>query len=212
MLLIGFLALASCGGSGETSDTTLSDREAYKEAVENADSTSKTQVEPTEITERPEVTLPETFNKPEDEILATYLAYHEARLVAAGKPEVDPNYPALYEFLVEPQASLAREGLEKIAAAEQVIVDPGGTELGHSVRFVGAFSPEKTEGNSVTILDCFVDATEIQTLDGEVLENDPVTFVLAVEMKVVDGAWKVAARDVKDRYEGVNECEEYANV
>ncbi len=213
LLVAGLLVLAGCGGSSEASDTTLSQLDQYKEAVvEDQSASGDSQPGTTETTTRPEVTIPDEFDQPEDEILATYNAYHEARLIASGRPEADPDYAPLFELMVDPEASKVREGLEKKKAAGEIVVDPGFTELSHSVRFVGAFSPEKTEGNTVVLLDCFVDATEIRTLDEEVLESDPVTFVLAIEMKVVDGEWKVAARDVKDRYEGVSECEEYANV
>ena len=158
------------------------------------------------------MTLPDEFNEPVDEILAVYNAYHEARDVAWGRPEVDPDYAPFYEFVTESQAKLEREAIEKFAEDKQIVVDPGFTEMSHSVRFVGAFNPEKTEGNTVTLIDCFVDATEVRNLDEEVLSDEVVTFVLAVEMKVVDGSWKVAAKDVKERYEGVSECEEYANI
>lgn len=220
-LVIGLSILASCGGSTEPSDTTLSSDEidnqasgstANDDAVNDDAASTTSRVESPETAERPTVTIPDEFNDPEDEILATYLAYHEARLIAWGEPEADPDYAPLYELVVDPEASNIREGIEKKKAAGEIIVDPPNSDSSHSVRFVGAFDPTKTEGNSVTLIDCFVDATEVRTLDGEVLESDPITFVLAIEMRVVDGAWKVAARDVKETYTGVSECEEYANV
>ncbi len=209
----GMLVLAGCGGSSEASDTTSSQLDQYKEAVaEDEETSSDGEVESTETTARPEVTIPDEFNQPEDEILATYNAYNEASLLAFGPPVADPDYASLYEFVVDPHAGNIREGIEENKAAGKIIVNPVNSELSHSVRFVGAFDPERIEGNSVTLLDCFVDATEVRTIDGDVLESEPVTYVLAVEMRVVDGAWKVAAEDVKEQYEGVSECEEYANL
>ena len=212
-LAASFLLLASCGGSSESSDTTLSDREEFAEAIKNDESTTTVKQDRTETDDgRPIVTIPNEFDDPQDEILATYNAYHEALLVGMGKPEVNPDYEPLFELVVDPEASNLRDVMVEFQDEGHVVIDPSNSETSHSVRFVGAFNPEKTEGNTVTLIDCHVDATEIRTLDGKIVNDEVVTFAKAVEMKVVDGAWKFSAQEVKERYEGVNECEEYANV
>ena len=203
LFAVGLLASACSNNSADPVDIT-NRTDTQQPSTTAADETTTTKKD------RPDVTVADSFPDVDSEIIQRYLAYQEAYLVAAGKPEADPDYAPLYEYTIDPQASTERENLGRLKQNGEVVVDPPASETKRSVKFVdGTFTEEKQEGQRVVLLDCNVYGYVLQTTDGEVLNNKTVTFVLAVEMKVADSEWRVAAVEIKEEYEGVNTCEDY---
>lgn len=151
----------------------------------------------------PETTSPATSTTAvpaEEEIVARYLGFWDARLAAnSGTP--DPDDPALAEFATGEQLQTViaetrrrrEEGLALRAA------EPSRTE--HIVTVVSR------SGDRAELQDCFVnDGVVYRVATGEVVDDSVVTRnVLAVMVKV-DGLWKLQRASVVQEWEGVAGC------
>ncbi len=201
--VVGLMLASGCSGSGTASPTTAAEVNAgpTTEAQEVATTT-------TEVVEREQVTLPDAFSSPQDEIIATYLLYNELFLVAAGPPFADPDYAPLYEVLTEPHTTSIREALQDLERKGRVEVEPD-DRGSHTISFARSNPPlagEKADGQTVTLEDCFVNVTEVRDTNGNVIDDGVVTIEMGVVMKVEGGVWKVSGTDIKQVYEGTSTC------
>ncbi len=201
--VVGLMLASGCSGSGTASPTTAAEVNAgpTTEAQEVAATT-------TEVVEREQVTLPDEFSSPQDEIIATYLLYNELYLIAAGEPEADPGYEPLYEVLAGPHEEYIRDTLTELQEAGHVHLEPSDAGS-HTVRFGrtgGPIEEGEEEDREVILLDCFYNVTEIRDLDGNTIDDEYETLAIAAVMKVIDGKWRVFGIDVKQVFEGEAEC------
>jgi hypothetical protein len=212
------VAVAACS-SGSSDVEALPP--ASDEQVSTSSSTTTSSTVATTTTAMPESTpstladgkpileIPTEWDSDLDEIFGRYLLYWEALAIAAGPPEASPEYAALAELVDPADLAELKEQLEANLEAGHVYME-GDTGTEHVPRLPNPSVLSKTEGNEITIQDCFVDARALVNVDGDVLDDEVVVSLLNVKMIVVDGEWRVSGiRDASPESDGYRECREY---
>lgn len=190
------LATASCSDydSATPSSTTGADRSS---TTASSTAISTTSTEPSSTTSSTSTTGGQSV---EDEIIARYVGYWNARLAAnSGTP--DPNDPALREFATGRQ-------LETVIAETQANLDQG---LAFRARPNPADFRKVTvvevDGDRAVVQECFVDDGLVVRRDtGEVVNDTVATHNVRGELVRIDGAWRVSEARLVQRWEGVAGC------
>ena len=136
----------------------------------------------------------------EQEVQARYLAFWDARFAANQAPP-NPDFPALAELAVGDQ-------LEKVVAETRRNLDEGlalrARENSSAKRTVSVVS---VDGDEATVQECVVDDGIVYRFrTGEVVDEKVATHSVQGTMRRVDGAWKLAAARLVQRWEGVAGC------
>lgn len=223
-LVVGVLAIGACSSDpseaedfgllppAEADELDAPSSSTTTTARPTTTSTTATTAEPTGSTlpnGKPILEIPTEWDSDLDEIFGRYLLYWQALAIAMGPPEPSVEYPPLVE-LTEPDvlADLELQFVE-IRQAGHVLIEEG-TVTEHNPRLPNPSLLSKTEGNAVTIQDCFIDARILQTLDGAVLDDSIVAKLKNVKMEVIGGEWRVSGvRDALPDSDGHEECAEY---
>jgi hypothetical protein len=150
-----------------------------------------------------ETTLPEDaddeYESVEDEIIARYRAFWEARFEANMPP--DPDDPALREYATGAQ-------LEHVIAETQANQDEG-------VEFRRPDDPAdfqrvrvvSVEGDHAVVQECVVsDGLVVRRESGEIVDDSVVTYSVRGEMERIDSEWRLAAATAVQRWEGIAGC------
>lgn len=136
----------------------------------------------------------------EDEIIARYIGFWEARF-AANRGTPDPDDPALREFATGEQLETVivetrqrRDDGLALRAAEPSRMD-------HTVAVVSS-TADRAE-----LQDCFVnDGVVYRVATGEVVDDAVVTRNVSAVMVLVDGVWKLERATVIQEWEGIAGC------
>ena len=190
------LATASCSDddSAMPPSTTGTDRSS---TTTSSTTTSSTSTEPTSTTSATSTTGGQSV---EDEIIARYVGYWDARLAAnSGTPA--PNDPALREFATDRQ-------LETVIAETRANLDQG---LAFRARpnpaDVRTVTVVEVDGDRSVVQECFVDDGLVVRRDtGEVVNDTIATHNVRGELVRIDGAWRVSEARLVQRWEGVAGC------
>ena len=189
---------ASCS-SDDAATTTTTTTEAP------SSSTTETTTDTSSSTETPTPSTSTTSSTPsgqsiEDEIVARYIAYWDARFAAnTGTP--NPDDPALREYATGAQLDAVvaetRANLEQ-GRAFRPADDPA------DIQWVNVI---EVEGDHAVVQECVVTDGVIFNRDtGEVIDGEVYTQNVRGELQRVDGAWKVSAARLIQQWEGVAGC------
>jgi hypothetical protein len=201
-LMLGMvLALAGCVGCGDDDSRPVDDgagggsvREATTSTERDSESgTTTTAAEPTSTS------APSGSGTVEEEIVARYKAFWEARFAANSPP--DPDDPALRKYGTG-------EALDQIVAEAQANEDAG-VEFRPNDDPVGIQRIDviNVEGDRATVQECVVDdGLVVRQSDGSVVNDVVATHNKEGQMRRVDGEWRLASLRVVQRWEGVAGC------
>jgi hypothetical protein len=213
---------AACSGSSSADEglppvtldptTTSASSTTTTVATTTSSSTTTSTPAPTVPGGKLDLEIPTECDSDLDEIYGRYLLYWDAFLIAMGPPQADPNYPPLAELAGADLHSELILQIERRRDADEVLVDSENSATDHGLRLPNPAVLTKTEGNEVTIQDCFLDAIVGQTVDGQVLDDSVVSDLLNIKMKVIGGEWRVLGiREALPESSGYEECKDYAN-
>lgn len=202
-VLAAAMSVVALGCSDEDSPTpspTTTSETASSTPTPEATSTppeaTNTPLEPTSTTSP----TPSSEQSVEDEVIARYIAYWDARF-AANSDTPNPDDPALREYATGDQ-------LEAVIAETQANLDQG-------LAFRRAENPAEVQRVEVVEIDrdhavvqeCVVsDGVIIRRDTGEVVNDEVATHNVRGELLRVDGAWRVSAAELIQRWEGVAGC------
>lgn len=177
----------------------------------SSSSTTSSTPTPTVPGGKPDLEIPTEWESDLDEIYGRYLLYWDALGIAMGPPAPDPDYPPLAELA---EAALYEElqgQIEERRDSGRVVLE--GPDTDHGLRLPNPAVLTKTEGNEVIIQDCFIDGRIVQTLDGEILDDSVVPKLTNVNLKVIDGEWRVpAVVEALPESSGYQECKDYEQL
>lgn len=186
------LLAAACSDDDSATPSTNSDP-----ARSSTTTTSTTTTEATPVTSS---TSPPSGQSVEDEIIARYIGYWDARFAAnSGTP--NPDDPALRDYATGAQ-------LDAVIAETRANLDQG-------LAFRPAANPSdiqrvsvvEVEGDHAVVQECVVsDGVIIRRDTGEVVNDDVATHNVRGELVRVDGVWRVTAARLVQRWEGVAGC------
>lgn len=191
MLTIG-LALIAVSCSGDDSATRSPANDGARSPSTATSSTSTTA--PHSATSAPQ------GSSLEDEIIARYVGFWDARFAAnTGVP--NPDDPALREFAtgeqLETVISETRANLERGLAFRRA-ANPSDVQQ---------VSVIEVNGDRAVVQECVVaDGVIIRRDTGEVVNDDIATHSVRGELVRVDGVWKVSSAQLVQRWEGVAGC------
>ena len=136
----------------------------------------------------------------EDEIVARYVGFWDARLAANGEVP-NPDDPRLREFATGEQlervVAETRANLEQGRALRQA-ANPSGMQRVTVI---------EVDGDHAVVQECVVTDGVIVRLDtGKVVDDAVATHSVRGELVRVDGIWKVSATQLIQRWEGVAGC------
>jgi hypothetical protein len=141
----------------------------------------------------------EEFDSVEDEIIARYEGYWDARFAANSPP--NPDDAALREYATGGQ-------LDHVIAETQDNLDAG-------VEFRRADEPAdfrevsvlSVDGDSAVVQECVVnDNLVVRIGTGDVVDDGVATYNVRGDMQRVDGEWRLAAANQVQRWEGIAGC------
>ena len=136
----------------------------------------------------------------EDEIVARYVGFWDARLAANGEVP-NPDDARLREFATGEQ-------LERVVAETRANLDQG-RALRQAVNPSGMqrVTVIEVDGDHAVVQECVVTDGVIVRLDtGKVVDDAVATHSVRGELVRVDGIWKVSATQLIQRWEGVAGC------
>lgn len=187
------LLAVACSDDDSSSPTTTT----YPDRSSSTASTSSTTTTATTTTSMPPTS---TGQAVEEQIVARYLGYWEARFTAnSGTP--NPDDPALREYATGEQ-------LDAVIAETQANLDQG-------LAFRRATNPANmqrvdvidVDGDQAVVQECVVsDGVIIRSETGEIVNDDVATHNVRGELTRVDGVWRVSAAQLVQRWEGVAGC------
>lgn len=136
----------------------------------------------------------------EDEIIARYIGYWEARFAAnSGTP--DPDDPALRDFATGAQ-------LEAVIAETRANLEQGLAlrQADEPIDFQQVQVIE-IDGDRAVVQECVVDdLVVVRRESGEVINDAIATHNVRGELQQVEGAWRVSEARLIQRWEGVAGC------
>lgn len=202
-VLLALVVVAATVGCSDD-DSTSPSSSTMSEPSRSPTSTSLLTVSSTTTTES---TTSSTTSTPapsgqavEDQIIARYLGYWNARLVANnGTP--DPDDPGLREYATGPQLdsviSETRSNLEDGLALREAD-DPAGIQRVDVV---------EVDGLRAVVQECVVDdAVVVRRGSGEIINDAVATHNVRGELEKVDGRWRVSKAQLIQRWEGIAGC------
>lgn len=196
LLTVLGLVASACGGVS-AADTALEDSaggaRVATASAGGADGSEGDALETTGTTipVRPEVKIPDSWPSDVDELFGRYWLYWEAFAAAHAPPNADPGFEQLRLLSTEENWESLQDQLRGFAEDRLVLVLPPNSVTEHLIRLPNASPLEKAEGAEVMIQDCWIDDFVQQTLDGAVVASTKEAKLMNVNMKVVDGQWRV---------------------
>jgi hypothetical protein len=145
--------------------------------------------------------VPSTTGDPtDDEIIARYLGFWDARL-AANDNTPDPDDPALREYATGAQ-------LENVIAETQQRREDGlALRAAQPSRSAHTVSVVSASGERAELQDCFVnDGVVYRPATGEVVDDRVVTRSVSAVMVFEGGTWMLERAAVIQEWEGVAGC------
>ncbi len=136
----------------------------------------------------------------EDEIIARYVGYWDARFAAnSGTP--NPNDPALRQYATGAQ-------LDAVLAETQTNLDQGLTfRRAANPADIQRVTVVEVNGDRAIVQECVVsDGVIVQRDSGEIVNDEVTTHNVRGEMQRVEGVWRVSAAQLVQRWEGVAGC------
>ena len=136
----------------------------------------------------------------EEEIVARYIAYWDARFAAnSGTP--NPEDPALREYATGEQ-------LTTVVAETQANLDQGlALRRATNPSGIQRVTVIEVESDRAAVQECVVtDGVIIRRDSGEVVNDDVATHNVRGELQRVDGVWRVSSARLVQRWEGVAGC------
>ena len=136
----------------------------------------------------------------EDEIVARYQAFWEARFEANEAPP-NPDHPGLREYATAGQ-------LENVVTETTQRRDEG-IALRHPENSIAERRVRvlSVDGDGATLQDCATnDGIVYRIKTGEVLDDSVVTRNVRATMRLVGGKWRLAEASVVQEWEGVAGC------
>ncbi len=135
-----------------------------------------------------------------------YESYHHAYLVAAGDPYADPDFEPLQELSTERRLKVDKNFLEGLKERGEVLRLPENSVNEHILSEIGG-DAVITDPNFVQFQDCYFSDSYIAKKDSPTQTNTPTeTILYLVEMKFVDGEWRLNGLAEKAYWEGKGEC------
>jgi hypothetical protein len=192
-LFVGVLA-AACSGEDDPSADDASNRTTAADDQDEATTTTEAASATTATT-----ATDEEFDSVEDEIVARYEGYWDARFAANRPP--NPDDAALREYATGEQ-------LDHVIAETQDNLEAG-------VEFRRAGDPAdfrevsvvSVDGDRAVVQECVVnDNLVVRIGTGEVVDGSVATYNVRGDMQRVDGEWRLAAANQVQRWEGVAGC------
>ena len=193
------LAMVTIGCSDDdeaTPSTTTTEQERSSTTTEATGSTSTTTT-PTTTTSAP---TPGGEATEEDEIVARYVGYWDARFVAnSGTP--NPDDPALRDFATGAQ-------LDAVVAETQANLEQGlALRQADDPLDYQRVDVIEIEGDRAVVQECVVDDLVVVRRDTGAVVNDAIaTHNVRGELLKVDGVWRVSQARLVQRWEGVAGC------
>lgn len=188
------LLATGCSGSDDSPPDDASDRTSTPDDRDEATTTAEGESSTTATTP-----AEEEFDSLEDEIVARYEGYWDARFAANSPP--NPDDAALREYATGAQ-------LDHVIAETQENLDAG-------VEFRRANEPAdfrevsvvSIDGDRALVQECVVnDNLVVRIGSGEVVDDSVATYNVRGDMQLVDGDWRLAAANQVQRWEGVAGC------
>lgn len=136
----------------------------------------------------------------EDEIIARYIGFWEARFAAnTGTP--NPDDPALREFATGEQLETVIDETRQRRDDGLSLRTAQPSRTDHTVAVVSS-TADRAE-----LQDCFVnDGVVYRVATGEVVDDSVVTRNVAAVMVLVEGVWKLERATVIQEWEGIAGC------
>ena len=192
------LCLGAVGCSDDDDATPATSTTEARRAATTTDATSSTSTTTTTTTTTAAPTPSD--QTAEEEIVARYIGYWDARLAAnSGTP--DPDAPALRDFATGAQ-------LDAVIAETRANLDQG-LALRRPDDPVGFQKVQVIEidGDRAVVQECVVDDLVVVRRDGGAIVNDTIaTHNVRGELQKVDGVWRVSEARLVQRWEGVAGC------
>lgn len=194
-IALPFLFVACSDGDSATRSSTERSTRATSGSRSSAPPASSTSTTVTSTT-----TSSPTGNPVEDEIVARYVGYWNARFAAnSGVP--NPDDPALREYATGDQlatvVSETRSNLEQGLAFRRA-ANPAGIQKVNVINVTG---------DHATVQECVVaDGVIVRRDSGAIVNADVATHNVRGELTRVDGVWKVSAAELVQRWDGVAGC------
>ena len=136
----------------------------------------------------------------EDEIIARYIGYWDARFAAnSGIP--NPDDPALREYATGAQ-------LDAVLAETQTNLDQGlAFRSPASPADIQSVTVVEVNGDRAVVQECVVsDGVIVQRDSGEIVNDEVTTHNVRGDMQRVEDEWRVSAAQLVQRWEGVAGC------
>jgi len=186
---LAVLSVACSGGDAETLPTTSLERSSPPPST-----TTPTTEAPTASTSPP------NGQSVEDEIIARYIGYWDARF-AANSETPDPDDPALRDYATGAQ-------LDAVIAETQANLDQGlAFRRPANPAGIQRVTVLEVNGSHAVVQECVVsDGVIIRSDSGEVVNDDVTTHNVRGELQRVEGVWRVSAATLVQRWEGVAGC------
>jgi hypothetical protein len=193
-LLVGVLLAAGCSsGSTPASPATTEHSAAPASSGPDRSTTTTTGAEPGLDSDAAESVI-------SNEIVGRYVAFWDARRDAnAGIP--NPDLPALRELATGEQLAAVIRETRKNLDDGLAFQDRSSPTAIQRVRLVNV------EGDRARVLECVVDdALVIRRATGAVTDDTVATHNVLADLERIDGAWRVSAVRLVQRWEGVAGC------
>lgn len=194
LLILGGVA---CSDDDSAAPSTTTTTEASRSSTTTTTTGSTTTSEPTTSSSSSTAPAGQTV---EDEIIARYIGYWDARLAAnSGTP--NPDDPALRDYATG--AQLDAVVTETRANLEQgLALRPA--ENPHDLQQVQVI---EIDGDRAVVQECVVDDLVVVRRDsGDVVNDAVATHNVRGELLRVDGVWRVSEARLVQRWEGVAGC------
>lgn len=199
LLTIGLaIAGVSCAENDAAAPSAITDA-ARSSSTTTSTATAPAPTAPTTTEVRPS-TAPPIGRSIDDEIIARYIGFWEARFAAnSGVP--NPDDPALREFATGAQ-------LETVVNETRANLDQGlAFRRAANPSDIQQVSVTEVNGDRAVVQECVVaDGVIVRRDTGAVVNDDVATQNVRGELVRVDGVWKVASARLIQRWEEVAGC------
>jgi hypothetical protein len=192
------MALGCSGGDGPSSDDDES-RATTTSRVEGSTSTAADDTTTTSADATTTTAAQQEFDSVEDEIVARYEGYWDARFAANSPP--NPDDPGLREYATGDQLDHVIEETQANLDAGVEFRRPEDPTDFQEVRVVSV------DGDRAVVQECVVNDTLVVRSDSDEVLNDSVaTYNVRGDMRGVDGEWRLAGASQVQQWEGVAGC------
>jgi hypothetical protein len=199
LAVAALLALVIQACSGDDDEQPVAGAPARTTTSSDDSDTTTTQASTTTTTATATTEPAEEFDSVEDEIIARYRGYWDARFAANSPP--NPDDPALREYATGDQLGHVIDEAEAHRADGVELRRPDSPVDFQTVSVVSV------DGDAAVVQECVVNDTVIVRSDsGAVVDDAVATYNVRGDMQRVDGEWRLAAANQLQRWEGVAGC------